>query len=427
MDNLFNNDLLKQWCELYVRFVSKDRQRLAESVNCCTSKQLQNHLQPKQPNIKALLTKSQYCDDDYLAAYGILHDWDRRFLQQPHPHLLSGYIEQMLNQSRYLLVRQSHHPIANAIPEKQRFKSNHTLGTQGILKLSHHWQEIELSTELQISRSDVFDTLSSKKQLKIGLSPYANQKDMNWNHDANDTRGLDNSIPFWCSGAKNTDELQERIISVLSDAHQHGVHILIFPELVMTETLQTAISQWLLQNNAFNRVIHLVIAGTCHVFENQENNHYSNRCTAFNHMGTIEWQQDKRQPFTLTAYETQAFFNVNSPAFEPTQPANHLVIRHTALGKVATPICLDFLCDGLWKAMPIELFLVPAMSPNLSRFKDNCRIAGNEHSSAVFICNTQGNKEPLVVYRPEKHDTLQIQKINPLSFIVDVDITMNPA
>ncbi|GAB6140481.1 hypothetical protein JCM14076_12100 [Methylosoma difficile] len=426
MNKLFDDAFLAQWCELYVRFVCKDSQRLAESVNRCAPKQLQTHLLPKQPNIKKLLTKTQFSDDDYLTAYGILLDWDKRFLQQPHPHLLSGHIEQTLNQSRFLLVRQSNSPIANAIPKNRRFKPNYSLGTQGILSLRHHWQEIELSTDLQIRRSDIFDTLFSEKQLKIGLSPYAGKNDMDWEHNTEAGR-LDGSIPFWCSGAKNAEELQERIISILTAAHQHGVHILIFPELVMTKTLQTTISQWLLQNNAFSRVIHLVIAGTCHVFENQENSHYSNRCTAFNHMGKIEWQQDKRQRFTLTADETYKLFKLKSPAFEPTQLANHLVIRHSALGKVATPICLDFLCDGLWKTMPIELFLVPAMSAGLSRFIDNCRIAGNEHSSAVFICNTDGNKEPLVAYRPEKHDTLQIQKINPLLFIVDVDITMNPA
>jgi len=372
------------------------------------------------------LAKTQYSDDDYLTAYGILHDWDSRFCQHPQPHLLSGHIEQTFNQSRYLLVRQSNSPIANAIPDNRRFKPKHSLGTQGILNLRHHWQEIEISTDLQISRSDIFDTIFSEKQLKIALSPYAGMNDMDWKHDANDTRGADNSIPFWCNGAKNTDDLQERIISVLTAAHQHGVHILIFPELVMTETLQTAISQWFLQNNAFNRVIHLVIAGTCHVFENQENNHYSNRCTAFNHMGKIEWQQDKRQRFTLTADETHKLFKLQLPAFEPTKLANHLVIRHTALGKVATPICLDFLCDGLWKAMPVELFLVPAMSAGLSRFKDNCRIAGNEHSSAVFICNTHGNKETHFAYLP-KPEALETKEINRYLFIAKIDISMNNA
>jgi predicted amidohydrolase len=354
---------------------------------------------------------------------------DNKFRQLASPCLIGTPIEVTLNNSRYLLLRRTESPILKAIPEKQRFKPSHSLGTTGTLALHHEWQAIETSTKLDMCRSDAFDTLAN--HLKIGFSPYADGQDMHWACDAHDPRGINSKIPFWCCGTKTAEaELLERISGVLAAAYQANVHILLFPELVMTENLQSHISQWLRKNNAFAPQIRLVVAGTRHVHADNPApaNTYSNRCSVFNSVGGLEWQQDKRQSFDLTAEQTQALFGIAAPAFEPTDITQHLTIRNTTLGAIATAICLDFLQDKHWKTLPIAIFLVPAMSEGLSRFKDRCRAAGNAWGSTVLVCNAHkdatGNNAVLA-YRPEKADTLQLEATAPFLFTVHIDIKMN--
>ncbi len=425
MDERFNDEDLAQWCAVYVRFVVNDSQRLAIAIKHCRSEKLQEAVLKPQ-DINGLLEKTSLTDADYLAAYGYLLHIDTRFWQCPSAQLLDGHIEKTVSNSRYLLIRRTESPIVKAIDGKQRFKADHTLGTSGDLQLRHAWQALELSTELELCRSDVFDTLTDN--LKIGLSPYADKYDMDWACAADDPRGLENKIPFWCCGSKISDAaLRERVVAVLAAAYQQDVHVLLFPELVMTAALQADISQWLKQHNAFQPKIRLVVAGTRHVHaDNPEQvNTYSNRCTVLNHIGDSEWQQDKRQPFDLSADEAHAFFGITAPAFEPTDTALHLKIRQSALGNIATAICLDFLHDKQWQALPVDVFFVPAMSSGLSRFEDRCRNAGNVWGSTVLVCNAKKDGKAVLAYIPSKNGLLTLTESADFLFTANIAIEVN--
>ncbi|MCX7093290.1 MAG: hypothetical protein NTY50_07580 [Methylobacter sp.] len=421
----FDDNLLMQWCELYDRFVTKDRQRLAAVVRFCSKRRLDEH-RLKSHDILSLLTKSTLEDDDYLSAYGCLSVLDRLFWHKHPPQLLNGVIEVPLKGTRYILTCVAEHPIAKAIPKNQRFQLNAEIGVNHVLCLRHQWQAIEHSAKIDMSRSEVFDVFvaSSQKQVNIGLSPFAGIGDMSWRYGAEKMH--DGSIPFWCDGAQNEDALWERLCLVLAAARERKVHILLFPELVMTEVLQTKLRAWLLQYNAFEPIIRLVVAGTRHVIDVGGHNAYANRCTVLNHCGGIEWEQEKRQPFVMTVEEASEFFGIQSSASEFTQLSQYLIMRHTALGRMATPICLDFLCDDQWKLMPVDVYLVPAMSAGLSRFRDTCRTVGNLWGAAAFVCNVPMDDErhSVLAYRPAK-DALQIEKESPSLFIVKVDIDMN--
>lgn len=72
MSGRFDDSLLGQWCELYVRFVTKDQQQLAKAVNNCSREKLSRYLLTTQPDIAKLLTLAEKTDDDYLTAYGYL-------------------------------------------------------------------------------------------------------------------------------------------------------------------------------------------------------------------------------------------------------------------------------------------------------------------------------------------------------------------
>ncbi|KJV06678.1 hypothetical protein [Methylocucumis oryzae] len=193
----------------------------------------------------------------------------------------------------------------------------------------------------------------------------------------------------------------------------------------MTEALLTVIQAWLLQHNAFEPVIRLIVAGSRHIHHGNKRNEFSNCCTVLNAFGDIEWQQEKRQPFNLTEREAHNLLNHKQAAFEPTQLANTVTLRLTALGLTATPICLDFFHDSLWKDLPIQVLLVPAMSPNLKRFHRHCANVGEHHLSSAFICNAEPNNKDKAVYAyiPSKQG-LTIAGDLPL-FTVEIEIDMN--
>lgn len=91
----FDDDLLSQWCELYVRFIIKDGHRLADTVNNCGSKELDRYLLPASTDITRLLTVAEKTGDDCLTAYGYLHFLDGQFWQKPRSHLLDGFITEI--------------------------------------------------------------------------------------------------------------------------------------------------------------------------------------------------------------------------------------------------------------------------------------------------------------------------------------------
>jgi hypothetical protein len=435
-DDFFDENGLKQWCQLYVRFVIEDSQRLSQIIQRSNSEVINSYrMKNNRPLINSLL-KEQLEDKDYLDAFGWLSELEHRLQKLPstsslYYDLINQFIKTTLSDGTcYILANLEEHPILKAIPEKDRFKFDHEMGIRNKLGLRYCWQKMERSQNITMFREDIFDSIdSSQKELKIALSPFANQDDMKWAHDSNDKCGIDSKIPFWCVDANNEKELSNRIDNVLELAKEEGVHVLLFPELVMTESTQVRISTWL-KNNAFDRPsssILLVIAGTRHVFANGKNQ-YSNRCTVFNKIGDLQWEQEKCESFDLTAEQTQAFFQTKGIAFEPTQLSKQFLVCRTALGRIATPICLDFLCENTWKKIPVDVFFVPAMSPNLIRFEYASKGAGKKWGSAVFVCNTQSkqlneNQNSVYTYLPRKSD-LQPKEETPHLFIVNVAIDM---
>jgi hypothetical protein len=410
---MFDEALLKSWCQLYKQFIINDGQHLANIINSEPAQSLHSYLMVAVDLkiINELLKESEFENSDYLNAYGQL-----RALEAKFKHPLNSPI--VSSDTCYMLVYSEQHPIIKAIPDNLRFQADKDIGNDAILDLRYQWVNIGRS-QLSFNHSDVFDGL--EKTLKIALSPIASYQDMHWQHK---------DKHFWCSGVKDEQALESRIIEVLKLAYQHGVGMLLFPELVMTENLQQKISDWLKKYNAFEPVICLVIAGTRHVFIGHEK--YANRCTVLNFIGDVLWEQDKSQRFELTADIAQALLNADSAVFEPSHFAEKFVMCRTKLGRIATPICLDFIkAEGLWQKLAIDIFLVPAMSSGLSRFELSSKLAGNRWGSAVFVCNTKPDdtkpdydKNAVHVYLPQKK-TKEPDKLSSYLFTIDIDIAMN--
>jgi hypothetical protein len=432
VDVEFTEDFLRLWCVLYVRFVIRDKQRLATVVSNCGKRQLQERIVdlPGVDELNAFVSRFAHevdavADDVFLRAYGYLQAIDNSFWHKPDAYLLSGVIETFVEKQRYFLTRVVEHPMLKAVPESGRFKFNQELGADEVLHLRHAWQFLEQASVLDMQRCEALDGCAGNT-VRIGMSPFAGLGDMAWRHDALDERGLDGRIPFWCAGANLESELLQRLLAVLQAARKCQVEILILPELVMTDGLLTGVRDWLAAHNAFAPVLRLLIAGTRHVFAEGEVYRFSNRCSVFNFIGDEAWAQEKRQQFSLTAVEAQHVLGVDKAAFEPTMVSQQLVMRRSALGILATPICLDFLCDDSWGKMPVDVFLVPVMSGNLTRFIEKSREAGSAQRAAAFVCNAQPEQDLKAVhaYLPAKKPLECVKQTDNL-FIVDVEINVN--
>lgn len=426
----FTEETFNQWCDLFVRLVIKNGQHLGQIIQDCNGVRFQKFLD-KPKEISSVLDKPIETDGAYLEAYSCLYNLDAEFWQKPHPYLLHDVIKQTVNDTCYILVRNYESPIFKAIKPKNRFKADSEIGVESNLRLRHQWLEIKNKIVLDARRSDVFDAIKWRKFVKLGLSPLANENEMNWKCDQTDVHSY-GEIPFWCNGANDEAGLSQRLKNVLNEAHKQKVDILLFPELVMTEVLERQISEWLAEVNAFSPAIRLVVGGSRHVHRQNKKNNYSNCCTVFNYVGDIEWKQGKSQPFKLTKDEAETILTIRQAAFEPTDRSNEFQIRRTVLGNIASPICLDYFNDSVWAKLPIDIFLVPAMSPNLVRFNDAARLSGvSRRRASTFVCNAKpidSDKEKLVLaYIPskKKSDVKKSDQEKSFLFTVTIDIDMN--
>ena len=69
-----------------------------------------------------------------------------------------------------------------------------------------------------------------------------------------------------------------------------------------------------------------------------------------------------------------------------------LVVRESALGRILTPVCLDFLQNQTLKNLAGHLFFVPAMTPDTNQFKERAKDLATEFGAATFVCNADINE-----------------------------------
>ena len=180
---------------------------------------------------------------------------------------------------------------------------------------------------------------------------------------------------------------------------------------------------WLMRHNLPVPRLYLVVAGSRHCTDDRG---FANRCTVLDQAGTVLWEQDKRSPFVIDdpgALDRLRPGCCAPAAYEPTVLGPRLIVRETAIGRLLTPICLDFIDDVLWSALGADIFLVPAMSPGLERFRLKAKDLGSRHGAASFVCNAQtAGAERYVAYLPFRKPPEPTGLPGQELFILDVDL-----
>ncbi|TFG12143.1 MAG: hypothetical protein EU535_06495 [Promethearchaeota archaeon] len=149
-------------------------------------------------------------------------------------------------------------------------------------------------------------------------------------------------------------EVTANIKSMVDQAHENNVNILVFPEMTFDlnyKRMVKDVKQWAQDYNMY------IITGGYHDIKTKQN-----ICAVFGPEG-IFWEQEKHTPATIHFGK-----HVFTEAIEVHHPPHKLHICATEFGRIAIAICRDFLDMDLRVEIkncepPVDLFFNPAYTP----------------------------------------------------------------
>ncbi len=310
-----------------------------------------------------------------------------------------------LGGGRAVLLPPPENAIAEAVPRKKRLtreRRHLKHEVREILDLWWHLVNLDRSAEtprfLDLDARAVGRLQSrweSDGDLSIALAaPFA---DLDFDFHADPNRCHDHKgIPYRFVGLKSVHLKEARSIvdRLLESCAEHRVDVLCFPELTLDNDLLGHL-QSRLKSGDSSRQPALVIAGSFHLTSELR---WVNRCHVLDGRGRLLFTQDKCKPFEIPAEQARHMPELcgklgidDRGGFEDVRCSTEVVIADFPLGRLATPICLDF-CGKELRELFIEsrtnLLLVPAMTPRMKPFVESARDFGTDCRGSVFVVNS---------------------------------------
>ena len=235
-----------------------------------------------------------------------------------------------------------------------------------------------------------------RKDLRIALaSPFANLA-FEASGDPS-RRHSDDGTPYRFIGLApaSMEAARKTLGEIVAACAEEEVDVLCFPELSLDTDLLAHLHLLLESSNS---TLHpaLVVAGSFHV---SEATGWVNRCRAFDGFGRKLFEQDKCLPYRLPATqaselpeELRALLGIDARGgFEDIQLSSTLFVIDSSVGRLATPICLDFSGQelrDLFVRTGTNLLFVPAMTPRLHDFQARARDLGTQTRATTFVANS---------------------------------------
>lgn len=190
--------------------------------------------------------------------------------------------------------------------------------------------------------------------------------------------GGDQAKLFVITGVEDQDHADARLelTSLAKRVREQRVDVLVIPELTLDPPLAAHLGQELHGRDAPA----LIIAGT---FHEAVGTHHVNRCRTHAADGAILMTQDKAFPFTEV---TQ-----NGNRTEDIACSTVLQLLETPIGRIATPICIDFFGGSLPKlleATRVTGVFVPAMTRWASEYPTHARQLGTTNRAFTVVANS---------------------------------------
>lgn len=209
--------------------------------------------------------------------------------------------------------------------------------------------------------------------------------------------------PYWCKRIENSKEARQWLIDkILIPCLENEVDILVLPELSIDEPLLIFLRAWLRLHNrervsAGKPGLLMVAAGSFH-FKDKNNNNRFNLATVLNHAGETLWTQNKIKRFSFDKNdiqkqpELQKLLKTSSVGgYECIEDTDTICCADTPIGRITICICIDFFHPDHFEAYRqsnIDVFLVPAMSPQNTRFLQNAEILSRDKLASSFVSNS---------------------------------------
>jgi len=326
-------------------------------------------------------------------------------------------------------------PIAEHVPEDLRLnvgEADLSRDLRGFLGLK--WQLVTLEThanqpcfhELEARvGEDLADRLASRGDLSVGLaSPFAElgyqiQGDPARRHDK---RGV--PYHFVRLEPSHLPKAREALDQILQNCSERQIDILCFPELTLDTDLLRHLQTKLATQNT-TRHPALVLSGSFHL---SQTDGWVNRSALLDSQGRILREQDKCVAFPLKPKEAAAMDDAfrdllgidEGGGYEDIDVSAELNVIDSPIGRLSTPICLDFCGSELREllvACQVNLLLVPAMTPGMGRFPRRAREFGDRNRATTFAVNSSwlmrqldkelADENLFVAYVPTKSKAVQ--------------------
>lgn len=233
--------------------------------------------------------------------------------------------------------------------------------------------------------------LKKKKQnLRIAMIPFVN--------DLKYLDTYDEDIFFYIRGVNDEDKALEHLESLMKKLNEEQVDIIVFPEMVFTSRMEKWLEEYLKKNKTS---FILIISGS--KWENK-----SNKTRVYNGNGFILNEQIKINPYHITGKENQA--GDTEGIVVRSEEAEVRLLDIESLGRVSTPICVDFTIDEYFNSLKdsgVNVSFNPACTGSLHDFHANAEKLGSANRGVVFVSNScmhQGKEEIGFVYIPIKFD-----------------------
>lgn len=258
-------------------------------------------------------------------------------------------------------------------------------------KPAPRWLELEAATDKRLSRR-----LDRNGDLRIALAAPLAESAYDFRSDPS-RRHPDKGIPFRCVGLKpeHSEDSRKALDRIVEACGEHQVDILCFPELTLDNDLLRHLGDRLLAGDA-SRQPALTVAGSFHLGDAAR---WWNRCHVFDAWGELLFYQDKAQDFGFTPQnahkmgaEQRADLGIDEGGgFEDIDFAKEILLVDSVLGRLVTPICLDYIGDGLlglFRDTASNFFLVPAMTQRMDPFDQRAIKLGTDCRASSFVVNS---------------------------------------
>jgi len=197
------------------------------------------------------------------------------------------------------------------------------------------------------------------------------------------------------------DQLRRHLVIVLEEAAQHEVDIVVLPELCIDPAARRVLLQELEAQGRAGHGLLALIAGSFHIWPEQQAPKPVNQAVALGPGGTSTWHHVKHGTFTMSHRQVLdargKFFPVNLPdervadkVTEYIDNGREILVCDSRLGRLAMVICADVVQPGsmaeaikTW-IRPDFLFIL-SMSPNTQVFLAEAEAMLRCHVSTFYV------------------------------------------